>query len=92
MRKGTNIFTLYEEVVIFIYDFVPDPLNFQIYEENLFLFFISALYSTVSHSWNSYFWLLFPIGLCFQCMTYCPYYWLVVGLKQEGIVPVIINK
>ncbi len=39
MRKCTNIFSIYEEVV----DFAPIPLNFLIYEENFLFFFICAL-------------------------------------------------
>jgi hypothetical protein len=43
MRKCTNIFTIYEVVVIVINDFAPSiPLNFLIYEENFLFFFISV--------------------------------------------------
>ncbi len=38
MWKYTNIFTIYEEVVIVIYDFAPDPSEFP----NFILFFISV--------------------------------------------------
>ncbi len=37
MRKCTNIFTIYEEVVLH-----PIPLNFLIYEENFLFFFIGV--------------------------------------------------
>jgi hypothetical protein len=40
MRKCTNIFTIYEEV---IYDFAPDPFKFSNIAENLIFFFFSVL-------------------------------------------------
>ncbi len=44
MRKCTNIFTIYEEVVSHICKTLhPIPLNVLIYEENFILFFISVL-------------------------------------------------
>jgi hypothetical protein len=42
MRQCTNIFTIYEEVVV-IHEFAPDPSEFLIYEENFLFFSVNAL-------------------------------------------------
>jgi hypothetical protein len=78
-------------LVIYIYDFVPDPLNFQIYEGNfIFIFYQCIIQSLIAEILTS--------GCCsllcfaFIVSTIVAITVLVHGrLKREGIGPVIIN-